>query len=141
MELVQTPAGSFATEAGYDNSKNQAKSEILHAITLSKSFYMGAFEVTQSQYVKVVRKTASHFQTVYVQGQEKAKDSVEPEGLVIQENQQRCKILRGDGANNVERMRSGARASEVPSRQDAPKSFRLAITLTHSPIEVLKKTD
>lgn len=64
-----------------------------------------------------------------------------PERPVTQENQQRCKILRGGGANDMERTRSGARAIEVPSRQGAPKSFRLAITLPPSPIEVLKKPE
>jgi formylglycine-generating enzyme required for sulfatase activity len=61
MELVQVPAGSFATDAGYGHSKNRAKSEILHTITLSKSFYMGAYEVTQSQYEKVVGANPSYF--------------------------------------------------------------------------------
>jgi formylglycine-generating enzyme required for sulfatase activity len=53
LELVRVPAGSFmmgspADEDGHDDSESP-----VHKVTFAKPFYIGKFEVTQSQFVKM----------------------------------------------------------------------------------------
>jgi formylglycine-generating enzyme required for sulfatase activity len=61
MRLVLIPAGKFmmgspATEAGRDSEEGPQ-----HEVTISKPFYMGAFEVTQEQYEQVMGVNPSFF--------------------------------------------------------------------------------
>ena len=60
MKLVLIHAGSFTMgspsgEAGRDPNETQ------HEVTISKSYYLGSYEVTQGQYEKVIGKNPSHF--------------------------------------------------------------------------------
>src|SRR2546423_15224308 len=60
MDLVKIPAGSFLmgspkTERGrYDD-------EAQHEVKITRLFYLGAHEVTQGQYEKVMGSNPSHF--------------------------------------------------------------------------------
>ncbi len=61
MRLVLVPAGKFmmgspATEAGRSSDEGPQ-----HEVTISKSFYMGVFEVTQEQYEQVMGVNHSGF--------------------------------------------------------------------------------
>jgi len=61
MRLVLIPAGKFimgspATEAGRGGDEGPQ-----HAVTISKPFYMGVFEVTQEQYEQVMGANPSRF--------------------------------------------------------------------------------
>jgi formylglycine-generating enzyme required for sulfatase activity len=61
MKLVLIPKGTFTMgspieEEGADNDEEQ------HEVTISKDYYLGATEVTQGQYEKVMRVNPSHFQ-------------------------------------------------------------------------------
>ena len=58
--MVKIPSVSFimgspSSESGRFNNETQ------HRVTLSRSFYISAHEVTQSQYQKVMGKNPSHF--------------------------------------------------------------------------------
>jgi len=60
MSLVEIPPGTFAmgspdTEIGHKPSETQ------HQVTISKTFYMGACEVTQEQYQKIMGVNPSLF--------------------------------------------------------------------------------
>jgi formylglycine-generating enzyme required for sulfatase activity len=62
IELRLIPAGTFTmgspeTEAGRYTNETQ------HQVTLSKSFYMGKYQVTQEQYLAVVQRNPSDFTT------------------------------------------------------------------------------
>jgi formylglycine-generating enzyme required for sulfatase activity len=54
LELVLIPAGDFMMEPDGSNYD-------IHKIIISKSFYMGKYEVTQEQYEKVMGTNPSHF--------------------------------------------------------------------------------
>jgi len=61
MKLVRIPAGKFVmgspkTEAGHDNDEGPQ-----HWVKISKAFYMGVTEVTQSQYQSIMGKNPSKF--------------------------------------------------------------------------------
>ncbi len=60
LEMVKCPAGSFMMgspkeELGRDDV------ERLHSVTITKPFYIGKYEVTQSQYVALMEKNPSEF--------------------------------------------------------------------------------
>jgi formylglycine-generating enzyme required for sulfatase activity len=61
MKLVLIPNGTFQmgsppSEKGPDHDERQ------HEVTISKDYSLGAFEVTQAQYEKVMGTNPSHFQ-------------------------------------------------------------------------------
>jgi formylglycine-generating enzyme required for sulfatase activity len=53
MKLVLIPAGKFQMGSPATESEREDK-ELLHEVTISKPFYMGAYEVTQAEYAKGV---------------------------------------------------------------------------------------
>lgn len=61
MEFARVPAGSFrmGSPAG---EKDRLDTETLHTVRLTKGFWMGAHEVTQEQYARVMGKRPAHFQ-------------------------------------------------------------------------------
>lgn len=59
MVLVHIPAGEFLMGTP-DNDPSKAWDEIPHRVRISKPFFMGKYEVTQSQYQKVMGKNPSY---------------------------------------------------------------------------------
>jgi formylglycine-generating enzyme required for sulfatase activity len=57
IEMVKIPAGSFMM--GSENGNNDEKPA--HKVTISKSFYMGKYEVTQAQWQAVMGNNPSYF--------------------------------------------------------------------------------
>ena len=53
MKLVRIPAGTFVMGSPRSEPARTAKEE-RHEVTITKSFYMGVYEVTQAQYVTVM---------------------------------------------------------------------------------------
>ena len=53
MKLVLIHAGSFAMGSIIEESGRKDR-ELLHEVTISKSYYLGVYEVTQWQYEKVI---------------------------------------------------------------------------------------
>jgi formylglycine-generating enzyme required for sulfatase activity len=51
MKLVLIPAGKFQMGSPATEAEREEK-ELLHEVTISKPFYMGAYEVTQAEYAK-----------------------------------------------------------------------------------------
>ncbi len=60
IELVWLPAATFMMGAPPEEGIRDME-ETLHEVTLSKSFAIGKYEVTQDQYEKVMGKNPSHF--------------------------------------------------------------------------------
>jgi formylglycine-generating enzyme required for sulfatase activity len=56
MEFVLIPAGSFQMGSNVLNDEKP-----VHRVTISKSFYLGKFEVTQEQWVKIMDENPSWF--------------------------------------------------------------------------------
>ena len=56
MKLVLIPAGRFLMGSP-ETEEDRDKGEVLHAVTISKPFYMGVYEVTVSQYAQFVKAT------------------------------------------------------------------------------------
>lgn len=54
------PAGKF-TLGSDNNEKKRDDEEVAHEVTISKKFYIGKFEITQSQWRKVMGVNPSHF--------------------------------------------------------------------------------
>jgi formylglycine-generating enzyme required for sulfatase activity len=60
MKLVLIPAGTF--QMGSRPTEEGAHAdEVLHEVRLTRPFYLGAYEVTQSQYRQVMGKNPSNF--------------------------------------------------------------------------------
>ena len=61
MEFVMIPPGSF--KMGGDKSHEQAEDHEnpIHAVSFSKSIYMGKYAVTQAQWVAVMNSNPSQF--------------------------------------------------------------------------------
>ena len=53
MKLVRIPAGAFKMGSPRDEAEREAE-EVLHAVTITKSFYMGVYEVTQAEFREVM---------------------------------------------------------------------------------------
>ena len=64
LEMIKCPAGSFMMGSP-DNELGRRKGETLHKVTFSKPFYIGKYEVTQSQYVALMEKNPSDFSGAY----------------------------------------------------------------------------
>jgi formylglycine-generating enzyme required for sulfatase activity len=60
--MVQIPAGTF-TMGSPDTEENRQTNETQHSVTLTKSFFMGKYEVTQEQYQAVMGSNPSYFTT------------------------------------------------------------------------------
>ena len=62
MEFVQIPSGSFMMGSDKNFDGNASDSETpQHQVTISQSFYLGKYEVTQTQWVAVMGSNPSEF--------------------------------------------------------------------------------
>ena len=57
MKLVLIPAGKFQMGSPETEAERETK-ELLHEVSISKPFYMGAYEVTQAEWQKVTGKAS-----------------------------------------------------------------------------------
>lgn len=64
LELVKCPAGSFMMGRAEEEGGYVDDSEKLHFVTITKPFYIGKYEVTQSQYESIMKKNPSHFKDI-----------------------------------------------------------------------------
>lgn len=62
MEFVKIPSGSFMMGSP-ENEKGRNSDETQHQVTISKSFYMGIYEVTQGQWKTLIARNPSKFST------------------------------------------------------------------------------
>ena len=75
MKLLLIPKGTFMMGSP-ESEEERRKDETQHEVTISKDYYLGVYEVTQTQYQKVMGKNPSHFQGAIV-GNENADLPVE----------------------------------------------------------------
>jgi len=68
MKLVLVPKGTFMMGSPIEE-EGRENDEYQHEVTISKDYYMGVYEVTQSQYEKVIGTNPSYFQGEIVGGQ------------------------------------------------------------------------
>jgi formylglycine-generating enzyme required for sulfatase activity len=68
MKLVLIPKGTFMMGTPFEEEERR-NVEVQHEVTISKDFYLGVYEVTQSQYEKVMGKNPSDFKGEKVGGQ------------------------------------------------------------------------
>jgi formylglycine-generating enzyme required for sulfatase activity len=61
MKLVLIPKGNFLMGSP-PSEEGRFDDERQHAVTISRDYYLGAYEVTQGQYLKVMGKNPSYFQ-------------------------------------------------------------------------------
>lgn len=118
MELIKIPAGSFSTETGYAKPKASTKATYSHTITLSKSYYMGAFEVTQAQYEKVIGTNPSAFKRLPATGAPK-----QPGGGVAE--QKLCTTCPVEMVTWTQAVEFCNRLSELPEEKAAGHVYRL----------------
>jgi formylglycine-generating enzyme required for sulfatase activity len=62
MRLVEVPAGKFTMGAALNDPDRQPNEMPTHEVTISRAFFMGAYEVTQQQYKQVMGENPSKFQ-------------------------------------------------------------------------------
>jgi len=60
MKLAYIPPGEFDMGSP-ESEKDRSYDEKLHRVKLTKGFYLGAYEVTQSQFEKVLKRNPSYF--------------------------------------------------------------------------------
>jgi formylglycine-generating enzyme required for sulfatase activity len=60
MKLVLIPAGKFLMGSPAEEAERDPE-EVQHEVAIARPFYMGAFEVTQDQYQRIMGKNQSHF--------------------------------------------------------------------------------
>lgn len=97
MKLVLIPAGSF-TMGSPEEDVGEIPFNTPHKVTISKSYHLGSYEVTQHEYEKVIGANPSHFK-----GAKNPVDTVNWEDAVSF-----CKRL-----------------SEMPNEKAAGRSYRL----------------
>jgi len=69
LEMVKMPAGTFQMGGDERNPNsdpnsfddNRASHGVPHAVTISKDFYMGRYEITQAQWTKIMGNNPSNF--------------------------------------------------------------------------------
>jgi formylglycine-generating enzyme required for sulfatase activity len=76
MTLVPIANGSFHMGSGVQEEGYRFK-EPRHEVTLTRDFHVGAFEVTQAQYMKVMGNNPSYFQGDLVDGVDSANHPVD----------------------------------------------------------------
>ncbi len=62
MDFVKIPAGSFLMGCSTGDTECLVDEKPQHEVKITKSFYMGKYEVTQGQWKKVMRNNPSYFQ-------------------------------------------------------------------------------
>jgi formylglycine-generating enzyme required for sulfatase activity len=67
MKLMPITAGKFQMGSLF-REKGYRLAEQRHEVTLTRDYYMGTFEVTQAQYLKLMGNNPSHFQGDLVEG-------------------------------------------------------------------------
>jgi formylglycine-generating enzyme required for sulfatase activity len=67
MKLVLIPKGKF-TMGSPESEEGRQKDETQHEVTISKDYYLGVYEVTQSEYQQVMNKNPSNFQGEKIKG-------------------------------------------------------------------------
>jgi formylglycine-generating enzyme required for sulfatase activity len=60
MKLMLIPEGKFTMGSPTDE-KERYDDELQHEVTIPKAFYMGAYEVTQEEYTKIIGNNNCHF--------------------------------------------------------------------------------
>ena len=83
LEMVYCPAGSFIMGSPVDELGHQ-EDEIQHKVNLTKSFYIGKYEVTQKQYRVIALNNPSYF---------KKEDTLPVESITWQEAVAFCEKL------------------------------------------------
>lgn len=126
MKLVLIPKGTFLMGSP-PSEEGSKEDEWQHEVTLSQDYYLGVFEVTQSQYQKVMGKNPSRFQGKEVEQKVPAKRHPQT-GRVIEEE----KTIAVDTQNHpVERVswhdaiEFCKRLSELPAEKSAGRVYRL----------------
>ncbi len=67
MKLVLIPKGTFMMGSPFDE-EGASNDEALHKVTISNEYYLGVYEVTQSQYEKVMGANPSEFKGSLLEG-------------------------------------------------------------------------
>jgi formylglycine-generating enzyme required for sulfatase activity len=76
MRFVLIPKGSFSMGSPPDED-GRSDDEQQHEVSLSRDFYLGMHEVTQSQYEKVMEENLSYFQGTQVLGEDTSRHPVD----------------------------------------------------------------
>ncbi len=67
MKLVLIPKGTFMMGSP-ESEEGRRKDETQHEVTISKDYYLGVYEITQSEYQQVMNKNPSDFQGAEIKG-------------------------------------------------------------------------
>lgn len=59
LEMVKIPAGTFNMGSPLNEEERETNEDSLHAVTISKDFYLGKYEVTQAQWKAIMNNNPS----------------------------------------------------------------------------------
>jgi len=106
MKLMLVHADSFDMGSPDDEIGRLEIQETIHGVTISRSYYLGAYEVTQEEYKKVVGDNPSYFSTMTMGGRDSSKYPVE-------------NLSWNDAVSFCEKL------SELPDEKAAGRKYRL----------------
>jgi formylglycine-generating enzyme required for sulfatase activity len=116
MKLTYIPPGSFTMGAA-PGEPGAKPAEKQHKVTLSKGFYMGIYEVTQDQYLRIMGKNPSIFHGDMLLKNKKIAATLEPG--VIGHNHPVDHVTWDDAVEFCKRL------SELPEEKKARHVYRL----------------
>jgi formylglycine-generating enzyme required for sulfatase activity len=124
MKLVLIPSGSFQMGSPANEEGGHAD-EVQHEVKLTKPFYLGATEVTQGQYLKVVGKNPSNFQKGLVRDDDTSNYPVE--SVTWQDAVNFCRKL-----NELPEEKAAGRSYRLPSEAEWEYACRAGTTAAYS---------
>ena len=83
MKLMRIPAGSFQMGAAMDEADHGDDEVPAHPVAIARPFYIGAYEVTQAEYLAVMNVNPSHFAPLG-EGADQIADVADPGKLPVE---------------------------------------------------------
>jgi len=137
MKLLLIPKGTFMM-GSTESEERRRPQESQHDVTLSKDYFLGAYEVTQSEYQQVMNNNPSFVQGGKIRDSSRHpveqvswKDAVEfcKRLSELPEEKRAGRVQRGGGWVGLAAVcRSAHRDGFVPSIRDADGGFRVALS-------------
>ncbi len=123
MEFVLIPSGSFMMGAhGFEDGADDEKPR--HKVRISKSFYMGKYEVTQEQWVAVMGSNPSEFVA-----RKKPMEMVSWEDVQGPSSDSRRVVRGGSWCYDAWNCRPAHRSIDGPSGRAYDSGFRLVLPI------------
>lgn len=124
MEFVRIDPGSFQMGSPSSEANSRDWERPQHEVTFDKPIYLGAYEVTQSQYEKIMKVNPSHFQGKAV---DESTEQFPVESVTHEDAQRFC-----DALSELKSEKAAGRRYRLPTEAEWEYSCRAASTSAFS---------